>query len=255
MKHLIRRPSPAMVVACLALGLALGGTSYAAVKLPKNSVGAKQLKKNAVTSPKIKANAVTGAKVKSNAITGADVNESSLAKVPAAVAADTAALATTATTATTATNANAVSGDTVRRFTSAVVTGGAQTTVLNLNGLIITMTCPAGAVTLRANNNSGAAAQFRFDAHGQGAGQFNGGFAELRGRYQRRSRPRQQPRVGLVPLRSAQRDRCDGAVRLAQRRSRRGRRRLSRVRLRGQRLIRTDSHEQHREPAARRALS
>ena len=96
MKHLIRlRPSPAMVVACLALGLALGGTSYAAVKLPKNSVGAKQLKKNAVTSPKIKANAVTGAKVKSNAITGADVNESSLGKVPAAVAADTAALATT----------------------------------------------------------------------------------------------------------------------------------------------------------------
>ncbi len=91
MKHLIRlRPSPAMVVACLALGLALGGTSYAAIKLPKNSVGAKQLKKNAVTSPKIK----------SNAVTGADVKESSLAKVPAAVAADTAALATTATTAT-----------------------------------------------------------------------------------------------------------------------------------------------------------
>ena len=68
MKHLIRlRPSPAMVVACLALGLALGGTSYAAIKLPKNSVGAKQLKKNAVTSPKIKANAVTGADVKSRA--------------------------------------------------------------------------------------------------------------------------------------------------------------------------------------------
>ena len=177
MKHLIRlRPSPAMVVACLALGLALGGTSYAAIKLPKNSVGAKQLKKNAVTSPKIKSNAVTGAKVKANAITGADVNESSLAKVPAAVAADTAALATTATTAT---NANAVSGNTIRRFTSVVVTGGAQTTVLDLNGLLITMTCPAGAMNIRANNNSGAAAQLRFDAHGQGAGQFNGGFANF----------------------------------------------------------------------------
>jgi hypothetical protein len=48
------RPSPAMVVACIALAVALGGTSYAAIKLPKNSVGTRQLKKNAVTSPKVK---------------------------------------------------------------------------------------------------------------------------------------------------------------------------------------------------------
>jgi hypothetical protein len=54
MKHLLRRPSPAMVVACLALGIALGGTSYAAITLPKNSVGTKQLKKNAVISAKVK---------------------------------------------------------------------------------------------------------------------------------------------------------------------------------------------------------
>ena len=48
------RPSPAMVVACIALTVALGGTSYAAIKLPKNSVGPKQLRKNAVTSLKVK---------------------------------------------------------------------------------------------------------------------------------------------------------------------------------------------------------
>ena len=47
-------PSPAMVVASIALLVALGGTSYAAVVLPKNSVGATQLKANAVTSAKIK---------------------------------------------------------------------------------------------------------------------------------------------------------------------------------------------------------
>ena len=64
MKHLSwLRPSPAMVVACLALGIALAGTSYAAIKLPANSVGAKQLKRSAVTGPKVKANAITGAKV------------------------------------------------------------------------------------------------------------------------------------------------------------------------------------------------
>jgi hypothetical protein len=49
------RPSPAMVVACLALGIALGGTSVAAIQaLPKNSVGTRQLKKNAVISSKVK---------------------------------------------------------------------------------------------------------------------------------------------------------------------------------------------------------
>ncbi|MBK8295249.1 MAG: collagen-like protein [Solirubrobacterales bacterium] len=42
------------VVALLALFIALGGISYAAVKIPKNSVGKKQLKKNAVNSSKVK---------------------------------------------------------------------------------------------------------------------------------------------------------------------------------------------------------
>lgn len=55
MRHLRHlRPSPAMVVACIALSVALAGTSYAAITLPKNSVGARQLKNNAVTSPKVK---------------------------------------------------------------------------------------------------------------------------------------------------------------------------------------------------------
>jgi hypothetical protein len=52
--NLIRRPSPALVVACLALLISLGGTGYAALKLPRNSVGTAQLKKNAVTSVKVR---------------------------------------------------------------------------------------------------------------------------------------------------------------------------------------------------------
>jgi len=72
----IRRylPSPAMVVACLALLVALGGTGYAAIKLPANSVGTKQLKRGAVT----------GVKVKSNALGGTQINESTLGRVPSA---------------------------------------------------------------------------------------------------------------------------------------------------------------------------
>ena len=38
------RPSPAMVVACLALALSLGGTSYAAVQLARNSVTSAHVK-------------------------------------------------------------------------------------------------------------------------------------------------------------------------------------------------------------------
>jgi hypothetical protein len=51
----MRRPSPAMVVALIALCVALGGGAYAAIKLPRNSVGTKQLKKGAVTPPKLSA--------------------------------------------------------------------------------------------------------------------------------------------------------------------------------------------------------
>jgi hypothetical protein len=51
----MRRPSPAMVVALIALFVALGGGAYAAIKLPTNSVGTKQLKKGAVTPPKLSA--------------------------------------------------------------------------------------------------------------------------------------------------------------------------------------------------------
>ena len=50
----MRSPRVANVVAFLALFVALGGISWAAVKLPKNSVGAAQIKKNAVTSAKVK---------------------------------------------------------------------------------------------------------------------------------------------------------------------------------------------------------
>ena len=55
MRHLHRlRPSPAMVVACIALVFAMTGAGYAAGMLGPNTVGTKQLKKNAVVSAKVK---------------------------------------------------------------------------------------------------------------------------------------------------------------------------------------------------------
>lgn len=72
MNHIKRlRPSPAMIVAIVALVLSLGGTSYAAIVLPANSVGTTQIKKNAVV----------GSKVKNGSLTTSDISSASLSKL------------------------------------------------------------------------------------------------------------------------------------------------------------------------------
>jgi hypothetical protein len=73
-----------MVVACIALIVALGGTSVAAVNaLAPNSVGPAQLRAGAVTSPKLRNNAVTGRKVLNHSLTAADFVSRSLPRGPA----------------------------------------------------------------------------------------------------------------------------------------------------------------------------
>jgi hypothetical protein len=52
-----RKPSPALVIAILALVLALGGTSYAALSIPNNSIATAQLRNGAVTAAKTQAGA------------------------------------------------------------------------------------------------------------------------------------------------------------------------------------------------------
>ena len=58
----------ANVVACLALFVALGGASYAATQLPKNSVGTEQIKKEAVTSAKVRNGSLLAADFESGQI-------------------------------------------------------------------------------------------------------------------------------------------------------------------------------------------
>jgi hypothetical protein len=148
------RPSPAMVVACIALAVALGGTSYAATKLPAGSVGTKQLKKNAVTSPK----------VKNNAITGADVLESSLAQVPSAATATNATNATNATHATSADHATTASSATTAGTANAAFSTFHDDFIVLPDGLgtIATLAIPAAgkyvtAAKMTAFNISGTA--------------------------------------------------------------------------------------------------
>jgi len=82
-RKLLRRPSPAMIVACLALGVALGGTSYATVlNVPDNSVTTKKIRNDAVTAPKIKAGAVTASEVKNGSLLRVDFRPGQLPAGP-----------------------------------------------------------------------------------------------------------------------------------------------------------------------------
>ena len=78
----IHLPSPALGVALLALFVALGGTGYAAFKLPGNSVGTKQIRKGAVKSSDIASNAVTGAKVKRGSLNRTDFKAGAVPQGP-----------------------------------------------------------------------------------------------------------------------------------------------------------------------------
>jgi hypothetical protein len=92
------RPSPALVVASIALLVALGGTSVAAVnQLAANSVGTSQLKNNAVTTPKIKNSAVNASKIASNAVVAAKIASNAVASAKIASNAVTSAKIANAT--------------------------------------------------------------------------------------------------------------------------------------------------------------
>lgn len=67
-KFLRRRPSAAIVIAMIALFAALAGAGYAAVSIPKNSVGTNQLKNGAVSNAKIKNGAVGNFKLATAAV-------------------------------------------------------------------------------------------------------------------------------------------------------------------------------------------
>lgn len=77
-----RRPSAGLVVGLIALFVALGGTSYAAVNLPKGSVGTAQLKNSAVTAQKVKANAIGSGKVRDGSLLAQDFKAGQLPAGP-----------------------------------------------------------------------------------------------------------------------------------------------------------------------------
>ncbi|MGB2712485.1 MAG: hypothetical protein WBC33_13335 [Conexibacter sp.] len=83
-----RRLSFANVTSMVALMVALGGTSYAATTLSKNSVGSAQIKKGSVAGSDIRANAITSTKVKNGSLKAVDFGANQL---PAGAKGDTGA--------------------------------------------------------------------------------------------------------------------------------------------------------------------
>ncbi len=89
MRRMFSNGRYANVTATLALIVALGGTSYAAINLPTNSVGSKQLKKRAVTNSKLRANAVTSGIVKNGSLRAGDFKAGQLPAGPVGPAGST----------------------------------------------------------------------------------------------------------------------------------------------------------------------
>ena len=92
----LRLPTPALVVSCVALIVALGGTSYAAFSVPNGSVGTSALRNKAVTNAKLGPLSVGTAKLRDGSVTAGKINPSGLT-VPNATNAVNATNATTLT--------------------------------------------------------------------------------------------------------------------------------------------------------------
>ncbi len=146
MKIRLCRPSPALVIACVALFVSLGGVSYGfatgaidgrAIKngsvtnadIRNGTVKTRDLRNNEVRGADLRNSTVTGRDVALDTLGGNDIKESKLGKVPSADRADSAGLAAFAG------SANALGGvpadGYVRKeapaFTSLALTGGAAT--------------------------------------------------------------------------------------------------------------------------------
>ena len=98
-----------MLVALLALFVALGGSSYAAVKIgardiARGAVGTRAIANNAIRSGDIHNATVSGIDVRDDSLTNADIDNTNLS-ARTAVSADSATRATTAASANTASNA------------------------------------------------------------------------------------------------------------------------------------------------------
>ena len=151
------RPTPAMLVALLALFLSLGGVSYGVAtgfidsrEIKDNTIRSKDVLNSTLRTQDIRNNEIRGFDVRNstvrgvdvalNTLTGADVDESKLGKVPEATKADS------------ATAADAVGGISAAKIAFSAPDGTAFTTILDAGALKLEAECGAGgSLTVRAS--------------------------------------------------------------------------------------------------------
>jgi hypothetical protein len=141
-----RRPSPAMVIALIALFVSLSGVSYGVAtgfidsrEIKNNEVRSRDIRNNEIRTRDLRNNEVRGIDIRNstiqsqdialNAVTGNDVKEDTLQKVPSAATADT------------ATSAGSVNGVQPVRIAFAGETGGSFTDVVTVAGLTLQARC------------------------------------------------------------------------------------------------------------------
>jgi len=143
-----RRPSPALVIACIALFLSLGGVSYGVAtgfidsrEIKNNTVASADVRNNSLRTFDIRNNEVRGFDIRNstvqgrdlafNTVTGADIAEDSLVKVPSATTADSAA------------NAATVGGMRVEKFFAKPAPNTPATEILRTANLVVEGGCTA----------------------------------------------------------------------------------------------------------------
>jgi hypothetical protein len=150
-----RRPSPAMVIALIALFVSLSGVSYGVAtgfidsrEIKNNEIRSLDIRNNEVRTRDLRNNEVRGIDIRNstvqsrdiaiNAVTGEDVKEDTLQKVPSALLADNANIANIA---------NSVSTLKIIPVTT-VAEGAAPATLASHGPLTLTGDCPGGIARL-----------------------------------------------------------------------------------------------------------
>jgi hypothetical protein len=163
-----RRPSPAMIVALIALFVSLSGVSYGVAtgfidsrEIKNNEVRSRDVRNNEIRTRDLRNNEVRGIDIRNstvqgrdvglNTLTGNDVNEATLGKVPSAASADSADRATTATSAD---SAGSVGGVSFARIDYAAQSGSGFVQILDAGGLKLEARCDVGATMFVQANPS-----------------------------------------------------------------------------------------------------
>ncbi|MBA3264263.1 MAG: hypothetical protein H0T69_17705 [Thermoleophilaceae bacterium] len=173
MKSILRRrPSPALVIACLALFVSLSGVSYGVAtgfidsrEIRNNTVTGTDVRNNTLRTFDIRNNEVRGFDIRNstiqgrdvafNTLTGADISEEGLAKVPSAAQADTASALTALKTVAPTSLAEGAAPITLATHGPLTLTAACEADGLNTEGKLRVQTTEANSA---AGGSAGAPA-------------------------------------------------------------------------------------------------